>query len=294
MAMRERLDILIVRRKLAASREKAKTLIRNGCIFVDGRRQDKAGSMFDDTVSIEQKGELFQYVSRGGKKLEKALKEFQISLEGLVCMDVGASTGGFTDCMLQSGAKKVYAIDVGTDQLDQTLRVNPCVVSMEQTNIRFLTPEKVGEWMDFVSLDVAFISLQKVLPSVLNLMKEEAGLVCLIKPQFEAGKGNVGKKGVVRKPSVHQTVIKEVIQFAAKLGFLLVALTYSPIRGPEGNIEYLLYMKKKTKDVFNQENWQEESSQGDETACILARKDVGSIVCQIHSVVTKAHQELKI
>ena len=242
---KERLDTLLVKRGIAQSREKAKAMIMAGEILVDGQREDKAGSMFPEKVKIEWKGEPMKYVSRGGYKLEKAVVEYGLSLSGLVCADVGASTGGFTDCMLQNGAAKVYAIDVGTNQLAWKLRTDERVVSMEQTNIRYVTPDDIGEKVDFVSIDVAFISLTLVLLPVHALMKEGAQLVCLVKPQFEAGREKVGKKGVVRDCNVHEEVIRKVADCAQSLGFAPLHLTWSPIRGPEGNIEYLLHMKKK-------------------------------------------------
>ena len=243
---KERLDVLLVKRNLAESREKAKAIIMAGEVFVEGQREDKAGSMFPETVSIELKGVPMKYVSRGGFKLEKAVVQYGLDLTGKVCMDVGSSTGGFTDCMLQNGAVKVYAVDVGTNQLAWKLRTDERVVSMEQTNIRYVTQENIGELVDFVSIDVAFISLTLVLAPVYALMKEEAEIVCLIKPQFEAGREKVGKKGVVREPAVHEEVIEKVCAYAKELGFAPLHLTHSPIRGPEGNIEYLLHAKKQT------------------------------------------------
>lgn len=242
--MKERLDVLLVKRGLAPSREKAKAIIMTGNVFVEGEREDKAGQTFPDTVDIVVKGKKMKYVSRGGYKLEQAMKNFPISLEHLICMDVGSSTGGFTDCMLQNGAKRVYAIDVGTNQLAWTLRQDERVISMEKTNIRYVVPEDIGEAVDFVSIDVAFISLTKVLPAVMELMKEGAEMVCLIKPQFEAGREKVGKKGVVREKSTHMEVIEHIVAFAKEMGFSVLGLTHSPIRGPEGNIEYLLYLRK--------------------------------------------------
>lgn len=243
--MKERLDVLLVKRGLAASREKAKAVIMAGSVFVDNQKEDKAGTMFPDTVQIEVRGNTLKYVSRGGLKLEKAMTHFGLNLEGRVCMDVGSSTGGFTDCMLQNGAVKVYAIDVGHGQLDWKLRNDPRVVCMERTNIRYVTPEDIGEQADFSSIDVSFISLTKVLPPVYELLKDQGQVVCLIKPQFEAGREKVGKKGVVRDPGVHREVIEKITSFASETGFALLNLEYSPIKGPEGNIEYLLYLQKK-------------------------------------------------
>ena len=242
--MKERLDVLLVNRGLAASREKAKAVIMAGIVYVDGQKEDKAGATFVDTVNIEVRGNTLKYVSRGGLKLEKAMSHFGLSLEGKVCMDVGASTGGFTDCMLQNGAVKVYSIDVGHGQLDWKLRNDPRVVGMERTNIRYVTPEDIGEPASFVSIDVSFISLTKVLTPVRELLAENGEIVCLIKPQFEAGREKVGKKGVVRDPKVHLEVIRAVMDFASSIGFEILHLEFSPIKGPEGNIEYLLHLKK--------------------------------------------------
>lgn len=242
--MKERLDILVARRQLAESREKAKALIMAGEIFVDGQREDKPGATFEDTVEIVHHGHALPYVSRGGLKLEKAMKNFGVELAGKVCMDVGASTGGFTDCMLQNGAVRVYAVDVGYGQLAWKLRQDPRVVCMEKTNIRYLTPDQVPEPADFASIDVSFISLTKVLEPVRQLLTASGEVVCLIKPQFEAGREKVGKKGVVRDPDTHLEVIKRVAAYAESIGFVLRNLDYSPIRGPEGNIEYLLYLNK--------------------------------------------------
>jgi len=246
---KERLDVLLVKRNLAESREKAKAYIMAGNVFVDGVREDKAGSSFEETVQIEVKGLAMKYVSRGGFKLEKAVEQFGVNLEGKTCMDVGSSTGGFTDCMLQNGAVKVFAIDVGTNQLAWKLRTDERVVSMEKTNIRYVTPEDIGQLVDFVSIDVAFISLSKVLGPVYELMAENAEIVCLIKPQFEAGREKVGKKGVVRDKKVHEEVVIAVTSFAAATGFELLRLDYSPIKGPEGNIEYLLYARKNDREA---------------------------------------------
>lgn len=242
---KERLDVLLVKRNLAESREKAKSYIKDGSVFVDGVKAHKAGANVYADAEIELRGITLNYVSRGGLKLEKAMNEFGVILQDAVCMDVGASTGGFTDCMLQNGARKVFAVDVGTDQLAEKLRADERVVSMEQTNIRYVTPEEIGEQMDFVSIDVAFISLTKVLAPVYDLMKAGARIVCLIKPQFEAGKEKVGKKGVVKDRATHLEVIEQVIRYAEFVGFCMLGLTFSPIRGPEGNIEYLLYMEKR-------------------------------------------------
>ena len=241
--MKERLDVLLVNRGLAQSREKAKAVIMAGIVYVDGQKEDKAGTSFEDTVSIEVRGAALKYVSRGGLKLEKAMTHFGISLEGRVCMDVGASTGGFTDCMLQNGASKVYAVDVGHGQLDWKLRNDPRVVCMEKTNIRYVTEADVADPIGFSSVDVSFISLSKVLGPVTALLADDAQVVCLIKPQFEAGREKVGKKGVVREKSTHLEVIQAVMDYAASIGFGILHLEFSPIKGPEGNIEYLLHLQ---------------------------------------------------
>ena len=240
--MKKRLDVLLVERGLAASREKAKAMIMAGEVLVDNEREDKAGSMFPEEVEIVLKGKPLPYVSRGGLKLEKAMKNFNLTLDGKVCMDVGASTGGFTDCMLQNGAEKVYAVDVGYNQLDYRLRTHPKVVCMERTNARYLTREQIPEPLDFFSVDVSFISLNLIFPAVRPLMREGGEGVCLIKPQFEAGKDKVGKKGVVRDASVHLEVLEHFLEHAAHGEFTVKDITFSPIRGPEGNIEYLGYL----------------------------------------------------
>jgi 23S rRNA (cytidine1920-2'-O)/16S rRNA (cytidine1409-2'-O)-methyltransferase len=246
--MKERLDVLLVNRGLAPSREKAKAVIMSGNVYVENQKEDKAGSMFDSAVNIEVRGNTLPYVSRGGLKLEKAMQEFPITLTGNTCMDVGASTGGFTDCMLQNGAVKVYAVDVGHGQLDWKLRNDSRVVCMEKTNIRYVTPEDIPEAIDFISIDVSFISLTKVLGPVKALLKPEGHVVCLIKPQFEAGREKVGKKGVVRDKKVHLEVIEKVIVFAKEIGFTPMDLSYSPIKGPEGNIEYLLFLANASQE----------------------------------------------
>lgn len=243
--MKERLDVILVKRGLAESREKAKAVIMSGIVYVDGQKEDKAGASFEDTVNIEVRGNTLRYVSRGGLKLEKAVACFDLNLEGKVCMDVGASTGGFTDCMLQNGAVRVYAVDVGRGQLAWKLRNDPRVVCMEKTNIRYVTGEDIEELVDFSSIDVSFISLTKVLGPVKALLKPQGQVVCLIKPQFEAGREKVGKKGVVRDKNVHLEVIKMVMSYAEGIGFDILNLEYSPIRGPEGNIEYLLHLEKR-------------------------------------------------
>uniref|UniRef100_UPI003FEFFBA0 TlyA family RNA methyltransferase n=1 Tax=Agathobacter sp. TaxID=2021311 RepID=UPI003FEFFBA0 len=247
--MKERLDVLLVSRGLAPSREKAKTMIMEGNVFVNNNREDKAGSTFADDCKIEIHGNTLKYVSRGGLKLEKAMTHFGITLDGKVCMDIGASTGGFTDCMLQNGASKVYSVDVGYGQFAWKLRQDPRVVCMEKTNIRYVTPEDIDDALDFASVDVSFISLTKVLGPARALLKDNGQMVCLIKPQFEAGREKVGKKGVVRDKAVHEEVINKVIDFALEIGFSIHNLEYSPIKGPEGNIEYLVYIEKTNEAV---------------------------------------------
>ncbi len=242
--MKERLDVLLVKRNLAESREKAKAIIMSGNVFVEDQREDKAGTTFPEDVKIEVRGHVMPYVSRGGLKLEKAIKNFDVSVEGKVCTDVGSSTGGFTDCMLQNGAVKVFAIDVGRGQLDWKLRQDPRVVCMEKTNIRYVTPEDIGEPVDFSSIDVSFISLTKVLEPIRDYLTEDGEIVALIKPQFEAGREKVGKKGVVRDKSTHHEVIEKVTAYAAAIGFAILEIEFSPIKGPEGNIEYLVHLKK--------------------------------------------------
>lgn len=247
--MKERLDVLLVERRLADSREKAKAVIMAGIVYVDGQKEDKAGSMFDVTSNIELRGSTLKYVSRGGLKLEKAMEEFPVDLSEAVCMDVGSSTGGFTDCMLMNGAIKVYSVDVGHGQLAWKLRQDERVVVMEKTNIRYVLPEHIDDVLDFASIDVSFISLTKVLLPVKNLLKNDGMIVCLIKPQFEAGREKVGKKGVVRDIAVHEEVIESVLSYAMSIGFSVIGLSYSPIKGPEGNIEYLACLTKTNKEA---------------------------------------------
>ena len=242
--MKERLDIILTERGIFPSREKAKASVMAGLIYVDGQRTDKPGTPVDTKAEISVKEDLCPYVSRGGLKLEKAIEVFGFSLDGKTAADIGASTGGFTDCMLKNGARKVFAIDVGYGQLDWKLRNDPRVVCMEKTNIRYVVPEDLGEPADFSSIDVSFISLTKVLLPVRNLLTDEGEIVCLIKPQFEAGKEKVGKKGVVRDPAVHQEVIEKVRDYAMSIFMEPCHLSFSPIKGPEGNIEYLLHLKK--------------------------------------------------
>ena len=242
---KERLDNLLVLRGLAASREQAKRRIMAGEVYVNGQKEDKAGSAFAEDALIEWRGDPLPYVSRGGLKLKKAVDTFGLDLTGLVCMDIGASTGGFTDCMLQEGAVKVFAVDVGHGQLDWSLRTDDRVVCMEKTNARYLTPEQLGGAQpDFSSIDVSFISLSRILPAVKDCLNDAGRIVCLIKPQFEAGRDKVGKKGVVRDPAVHREVIENVLAFCGESSLYPLGLTFSPVKGPEGNIEYLLYLSK--------------------------------------------------
>ena len=242
--MKDRLDVLLVRHNLAPSREKAKAIIMSGNVYVDGQMEDKAGSFFREDAKIEIKADPNPYVSRGGLKLAKAFESLGLTVEGKVCTDVGSSTGGFTDCMLQNGAKKVYAIDVGKGQLDWSLRQDDRVVVMEKTNIRYVLPEDFNEPIDFSSIDVSFISLKKVLQPIYNYLKDEGEVIALIKPQFEAGREKVGKKGVVKEPLVHEEVLGQVVDYAVSIGFEVQEMDFSPIKGPEGNIEYLMHLKK--------------------------------------------------
>ncbi len=279
--MKERLDVLLVKQGHAQSREKAKAIIMSGNVFVNGQREDKAGTVFEEEkVHIEVRGNTLKYVSRGGLKLEKAMEVFDISLDGMICMDIGASTGGFTDCMLQNGAIKVYSVDVGHGQLDWKLRNDERVVCMEKTNFRYVKPEDIADILDFASVDVSFISLTKILMPARNLLRDKGKMVCLIKPQFEAGKDKVGKKGVVREAGIHEEVIEKVTSYAVSIGFSLLGLDYSPIKGPEGNIEYLLYLEKKDEDtVYLSEENESIDSMGDSIEMMKA-------------TVKKAHQEL--
>lgn len=244
MAQKKRLDVLLFEQGLAESRERAKALIMAGSVYVKGVKYDKAGEMFPEDTVPEVRGHALRYVSRGGLKLEKAMQLFPISLEGKTCMDIGASTGGFTDCMLQNGAQKVYAVDVGYGQLAWKLRTDERVVNLERTNARYLTHEQIPEAIDFFSVDVSFISLSLILPPARELLAENGACVCLIKPQFEAGREKVGKKGVVRDPAVHVEVIEKIVGLALSIGYDVLGLTYSPVKGPEGNIEYLVYLQK--------------------------------------------------
>ena len=243
MKIKKRLDVLLTERMYAETRTKAQAIIMAGQVYVDGQKADKPGTSYEETVEIEVRGDTCPYVSRGGLKLEKALRDFGVKPEGYVCSDSGASTGGFSDCLLQQGAKKVFAIDVGYGQLDWKIRSDPRVVVMERTNIRYVTPEQLGEPLDLSVIDVSFIGLEIVLPTIKTLLKPDRGQVlCLIKPQFEAGKENVGKKGVVRDPKIHQMVLDNFVELVTGLGFTILGLTFSPVKGPEGNIEFLSHL----------------------------------------------------
>lgn len=294
--MKERLDVLLVNMGLAPSREKAKALIMAGEVFVDGNREDKAGASFNpEGLNIEVRSKQLKYVSRGGFKLEKAMEVWGIDLSGKVCMDIGSSTGGFTDCMLQNGAVRVYSVDVGRGQLDWKLRNDERVVVMEQTNFRFLTPADIPEKIDFASVDVSFISLDKILIPARNLLSEHGRIVALIKPQFEAGKGKVGKNGVVRELSVHEEVIERAVSFADFVGFKILGIDFSPIKGPEGNIEYLMSLEKKDdipEDILKLEekeaieSFEEAGKQGH----WIASED--SFKVRIKELAGKSHTEL--
>ncbi len=244
MSKKTRLDVLLVERGLQESRQKAQATIMSGLVFVNQQRVDKPGTAVLNDAEIEIRGNTLQYVSRGGLKLEKAMATFPVKLDGAICGDIGASTGGFTDCMLQNGATKVYSVDVGYGQLAWKLRSDDRVVCLERTNARYLTHEQIPDELDFASIDVSFISLKLILPAVCGILKEKGHVACLVKPQFEAGKEKVGKKGVVRDPAVHLEVLENFLQHAKDSGFTVLGLTYSPIRGPEGNIEYLGYLEK--------------------------------------------------
>lgn len=244
MRLKTRLDVLLVEQGLQESRQKAQATIMSGLVFVNGQRVDKPGTSIPNDAQIEIRGNALNYVSRGGLKLEKAMATFPIRLQGAVCGDIGASTGGFTDCMLQNGASKVYAVDVGYGQLAWSLRSDPRVICLERTNARYLTREQVPDALDFASVDVSFISLKLILPPLCSLLKDNGQAVCLVKPQFEAGREKVGKKGVVRDPAVHLEVLEAFLAHAKDSGFTVIDVTYSPVRGPEGNIEYLGYLQK--------------------------------------------------
>lgn len=244
-----RLDVYLTEHGYAESRQKAQALIMSGIVYVDNQKADKAGTPVKEGQSVEVRGDTLKYVSRGGLKLEKAMSSFNLSLDNMVCADIGASTGGFTDCMLQNGARLVYAIDVGYGQLSWKLRTDERVINLERTNFRYVTHEQIPDELDFASVDVSFISLKKILPVMRELMKDNASAVCLIKPQFEAGKENVGKKGVVRDKSVHESVVNDIVGFALNNGFSVHGLDFSPVKGPQGNIEYLVLLQKADETV---------------------------------------------
>lgn len=252
MQKKTRLDVAVYEQGYAPSREKAKALIMAGIVYVNNQKVDKAGFELKEGDVLEVRGKTLQYVSRGGLKLEKAMQEFPITLEGKVCMDVGASTGGFTDCMLQNGAVKVYSVDVGYGQLAWKLRTDERVVNLERTNFRYATREQIPDEIDFASVDVSFISLKHILPNLNTLLAPDGQAVCLIKPQFEAGKEKVGKKGVVRDLNVHLEVVENVINLAVENGFSVMGLQFSPIKGPEGNIEYLIYLNKSSTPIVSE------------------------------------------
>lgn len=296
--MKERLDVLLVQEGYAASREKAKAIIMAGDVFVDGQREDKAGTTFDPSkIKLEVRGSTLPYVSRGGLKLEKAIRQFGLLLSDKICMDIGASTGGFTDCMLQNGAKKVYSVDVGHGQLDWKLRNDNRVVCMEKTNFRYMVPEDIEDEPDFASVDVSFISLTKILLPARALLKENGEMVCLIKPQFEAGKEKVGKKGVVKEPAVHEEVIRKVVDFADLLGFEILHLDFSPIKGPEGNIEYLVHLRKNSQRTLNTMNLTEPEAEK-QLKSIIEEKSGYSSSQEMANLVVKtvqlAHEELQL
>lgn len=272
--MKERLDVLLVKGGYAPSREKAKAIIMEGNVFVNNVREDKAGSSFDEKAIIEVRGNTLKYVSRGGLKLEKAMDNFNVITDGKICMDVGASTGGFTDCMLQNGAAKVYAVDVGYGQFAWKLRQDSRVVCMEKTNIRYVTRDDIQDSIEFSSIDVSFISLTKVLVPVRNLLSNKGEIVCLIKPQFEAGREKVGKNGVVRDKNVHIEVIENVISFAKSNGFKVLNLDFSPIKGPEGNIEYLLHIVKEDIDEKDEEAGEKEINVSEEKISDMIKNTV--------------------
>lgn len=271
MKNKKRLDVLLAEQGYAETRSKAQAIIMSGLVYVDGQKADKPGISYEDSVSIEVRGSVCPYVSRGGLKLEKALRDFGVHPEGFVCSDSGASTGGFTDCLLQQGASKVFAIDVGYGQLDWKIRSDPRVVVMERTNIRYVTPEQLGEPLDLSVVDVSFISLKIVLPVIKSLLKPTGQVLCLIKPQFEAGKEKVGKKGVVRDPATHKEVLDGFVQLAEELDFRILGLTFSPVKGPEGNIEFLGHL----------------------TLCDIPgiRPDTGEVVSQAHAALDKGAEE---
>ena len=294
---KERLDILLIQRGMATSRERARAVIMAGEVFVNGQREDKPGTAFDENKieTLEIRGEQLPYVSRGGLKLAKAVQNFGLTLSGKVCMDIGASTGGFTDCMLQNGAVKVYSVDVGHGQLDWKLRSDERVVCMEKTNFRYMVRDDIADDLDFASVDVSFISLTKILIPARKLLKAQGQMVCLIKPQFEAGREKVGKKGVVRDAHVHEEVVKKIFDFADLVGFKILNLDYSPIRGPEGNIEYLIYLEKDSNRDTEVAAIDEAAGNHQLTGIVSAGTGISGLaenVRRIEETVRKAHEEL--
>lgn len=294
---KERLDILLIQRGMATSRERARAVIMAGEVFVNGQREDKPGTAFDENKieTLEIRGEQLPYVSRGGLKLAKAVQDFGLTLSGKVCMDIGASTGGFTDCMLQNGAVKVYSVDVGHGQLDWKLRSDERVVCMEKTNFRYMVRGDIADDLDFASVDVSFISLTKILIPARKLLKAQGQMVCLIKPQFEAGREKVGKKGVVRDAHVHEEVVKKIFDFADLVGFKILNLDYSPIRGPEGNIEYLIYLEKDSNRDTEVAGIDEAAGNHQLTGIVSAGTGISGLaenVRRIEETVRKAHEEL--
>ncbi len=294
--MKERLDVILVNQGFAPSREKAKAIIMSGNVYINGQKEDKAGSQFDETkIQLEVRGSAQKYVSRGGLKLEKAMDSWEISLEGKVCMDIGASTGGFTDCMLQNGAVKVYAVDVGHGQLAWKLRNDERVVCMEKTNFRYMVSEDIEDKLDFASVDVSFISLTKILIPARNLLCDDGQMVCLIKPQFEAGRDKVGKKGVVREKSVHEEVVRKILDYADRIGFDLLHLEFSPIKGPEGNIEYLMHIRKNPLKAEQQKELTEKDAELMLEEVIREKSGIsytGEWDTIIKGIVEKAHENL--
>ena len=294
---KERLDILLIQRGMATSRERARAVIMAGEVFVNGQREDKPGTAFDENKieTLEIRGEQLPYVSRGGLKLAKAVQDFGLTLSGKVCMDIGASTGGFTDCMLQNGAVKVYSVDVGHGQLDWKLRSDERVVCMEKTNFRYMVRDDIADDLDFASVDVSFISLTKILIPARKLLKAQGQMVCLIKPQFEAGREKVGKKGVVRDAHVHEEVVKKIFDFADLVGFKILNLDYSPIRGPEGNIEYLIYLEKDSNRDTEVAGIDEAAGNHQLMGIVSAGTGISGLaenVRRIEETVRKAHEEL--
>ena len=294
--MKERLDVILVNQGYAPSREKAKAILMAGNVYVNGQKEDKAGSQFDESkITIEVRGAQLKYVSRGGLKLEKAMESWDIVLDGKVCMDIGASTGGFTDCMLQNGASKVYSVDVGHGQLAWKLRNDERVVCMEKTNFRYMVPADISATIDFASVDVSFISLTKILIPARNLLSSTGEMVCLIKPQFEAGKDKVGKKGVVREKSVHEEVVRKALDFADFIGFDVLNLEFSPIKGPEGNIEYLMHIRKNEEKAVQKAELSEREAE-EQLESIIAEHTGVSYTSElngmINEVVEKAHASL--